>query len=71
MSVTNLGPAFGGMDEESTNTAKQRAGLFRYDRDGTLANLRSLLYMIGLSNQQYYLEQYGRGYGNCINYIRL
>jgi hypothetical protein len=66
MSVTNLGPAFGGMDEESTNTAKQRAGLFRYDRDGTLANLRSLLYMIGLSNQQYYLEQYGRGYGTVL-----
>lgn len=66
MSVTNLGPAFGGADEESVNTAKQRAGLFRYDRDGTLANVRSLLYILGLSNQQYYLEQYGRGYGTVL-----
>lgn len=64
--VNNEEPAFGGMDDESLESAKQRANMFRYDRDGTTVHLRSLMYQLGLNVQQYYIEEYGMGYGTIL-----
>lgn len=66
LAVNNNAPAFGGKDEESIESAKQRATMFRYDRDGTSANVRSQFYQLGLDSQQYKIIEYGRGYGTLL-----
>lgn len=70
IAVTNPEPAFGGYNEESIESLRNRATGFRYDRDGTKYNVQQLLYNNGVPTYKYTLQEYSDGPGTfqiCID----
>ena len=68
--VTNPEPAFGGYNDESIESLRNRATGFRYDRDGTKYNIQQILYQNGINQQRYSLQEYNDGPGTfqiCID----
>ena len=68
--VTNPKPAYGGYNDESLESFRNRANGFRYARDGTLLDIRRQLYMIGLQDHRFSYVEYPNGYGSyqlCID----
>lgn len=68
--VINPEPAFGGYNEESIESLRERATGFRYDRDGTKYNIQQLLYQNGVPTYKYTLDEYNGGPGTfqiCID----
>jgi len=61
--VINPEPAFGGYNEESIESLRNRAIGFRYDRDGTEYNIQQLLYQNGVPTYKYTLQEYSDGPG--------
>ena len=61
--VTNPEPAFGGYNDESIESLRNRATGFRYDRDGTKYNIQQILYQNGINQQRYSLQEYNDGPG--------
>lgn len=66
LSVTNEYPAFGGLDDESLTEARLRANGFRYERDGTLQDIRNQIYLLGYEYRGYRIEEYIDGYGTVL-----
>lgn len=66
IAVINPEPAFGGFDDESIENLRKRATGFRYDRDGTEFNIKQLLYMCGVPQYRYHLEEYVDGAGTYL-----
>lgn len=64
--VINPKPAYGGYNDESIENLKMRAGHFRYTRDGTLADLRRQLHMLGIENNRFSYTEYPDGYGSYL-----
>lgn len=64
MGVINPEPAFGGYNEESIESLRNRATGFRYHRDGTKSNVQTLLYENGISAQKYSLLEFNDGAGS-------
>ena len=70
IAVINPEPAFGGYNEESIESLRNRATGFRYDRDGTLYNIQQILYQNGIPSYKYSLQEYLGGPGTfqiCID----
>ena len=70
VAVINPEPAFGGYNEESIESLRNRATGFRYDRDGTKYNVQQLLYQNGVPTYKYTLQEYSDGPGTfqiCID----
>ena len=68
--VINPEPAFGGYNDESIESLRNRATGFRYDRDGTRYNVQQLLYRNGVPEYKYSLLEYSDGPGTfqiCID----
>ena len=63
IAVINPEPAFGGYNEESIESLRNRATGFRYDRDGTLYNIQQILYQNGIPSYKYSLQEYSGGPG--------
>ena len=70
IAVINPEPAFGGYNDESIESLRNRATGFRYDRDGTKYNIQQLLYQNGIGQHRYALLEYNDGPGTfqvCID----
>lgn len=70
IAVINPEPAFGGYNDESIESLRNRATGFRYDRDGTKYNVQQLLYQNGVPEYKYSLLEYSDGPGTfqiCID----
>lgn len=64
--VINPEPAFGGYNDESIESLRNRATGFRYNRDGTKYNIQQILYENGVSQQRYSLQEYINGPGTFL-----
>lgn len=68
--VINPKPGYGGYNDESIDSLRNRANGFRYARDGTLLDIRRQLYMIGVQDHRFSYTEYPNGYGSyqiCID----
>ena len=68
--VINPKPAYGGYNDESIESFRNRAKGFRYARDGTLLDIRRQLYMLGIQDHRFSYTEYPNGYGSyqiCID----
>ena len=66
IAVINPEPAFGGFDDESVENLRKRATGFRYDRDGTEYNVKQLLYLAGVPQYRYNLQEHIDGPGTFL-----
>ena len=64
--VVNPRPAYGGYNDESIESLRGRAGNFRYERDGTLSDLKRQLFMIGVKYNRYSYTEFPDGYGSYL-----
>ena len=64
--VTNLYPAFGGSDEETSFDTRNRIELFRYGRDSTKDAIMDLLYENGVSFYASNIIEYYEGFGTVL-----
>lgn len=68
--VINPKPAYGGYNDESIESFRNRAKGFRYARDGTLLDIRRQLYMLGIQDHRFSYTEFPNGYGSyqiCID----
>lgn len=66
IAVINPEPAFGGFNDESVEDLRRRATGFRYDRDGTEFNIKQLLYLCGVPQYRYSLQEFVDGPGTFL-----
>lgn len=64
--VTNPSPAYGGRDEETAFSARDRIGLFRYKFDATKDSIMQVLYDNGVSYYGCNVVEYYAGYGTVL-----
>ena len=64
--VINPEPAFGGYNNESIESLRNRATGFRYNRDGTKYNVQQLLYENGISQGRFLLQEHNDGPGTFL-----
>ena len=64
--VINPNPAFGGYNDESIESLRNRATGFRYDRDGSKYNVQQMLYRNGVPTYKYSLREYNDGPGTFL-----
>lgn len=56
--VLNEQPAFGGHNDESLESMRQRANGFRYERDGTIQEIRRQMFMLGVEEQAWSAREF-------------
>lgn len=61
--VTNTQPAYGGHNDESLEHMRGRAYGFRYERDGTLRDIRRQMYMLGVQESEWTAIEYEDEHG--------
>lgn len=61
--VTNEQPAFGGHNDESLESMRRRANGFRYERDGTIQEIRRQMFMLGVQETAWTAVEYDDEYG--------
>lgn len=66
IAVTNPSPAYGGLDEETAFDTRNRLGLFRYGRDGSMNYLQELIYDNGVSYYGFNIIEYWDGFGSVL-----
>ena len=66
IAVINPEPAFGGFNDEPIEDLRRRATGFRYDRDGTEFNIKQLLYLCGVPQYRYSLQEFVDGPGTFL-----
>lgn len=64
--VTNEYAAYGGTNEETAFDARQRIALFRYNRDGSITQLTSMLGELGFYVSQFNIQEYYDGFGSVL-----
>ena len=58
LGVTNYQPAFGGHNDESLESLRQRANGFRYERDNTEQEIRRQMFMLGVSETSWVAKEF-------------
>lgn len=61
--VTNNQPAFGGHNDESLESLRRRANGFRYERDGTIQEIRRQMFMLGVEETAWTATEYDDEHG--------
>lgn len=61
--VINEQPAFGGHNDESLESMRRRANGFRYERDGTIQEIRRQMFMLGVQETSWTAIEYDDEHG--------